>query len=75
MTPEKRSGRTEARSQTPTAASSAGRKPWIKKSTVDVVLEQITKQEKKVAQMEDAIKDERKALTKLQKAKEVLEAK
>lgn len=76
MTADKKTGQaTAVRSQTQTAASSTLRKPWVKKSTVDVVLEQIRKQERKVADMEDAIKDERKELTKLQKAKEILEAK
>lgn len=75
MTAEKKTDQaTTPRSQTQTAASNT-RKPWIKKSTVDVVLEQIRKQEQKVADMEAAIKDERKELTKLQKAKEILEAK
>ncbi|MCU1284091.1 MAG: hypothetical protein JWO13_441 [Acidobacteriales bacterium] len=76
MTAEKKSDQaTAARSQTQTAAPGTARKPWIKKSTADVVLEQIRKQEQKIADMEAAIKDERKEITKLQKVREILEAK
>jgi len=56
----------------PSAAST--RKPWIKKTPVDVVLDQISKQEKKVAEMRAAIVHEERELAKLNKAKAVLEA-
>jgi len=55
-------------------ASTSGRKPWIKKTPVDVVLDQIGKQEKKVADMRSAITHEERELAKLNKAKAVLEA-
>ena len=53
----------------------SGRKPWIKKTPVGIVLEQIGKQEQKVQQMEADLTRERRELQKLLKAKEVLEAK
>ena len=62
---------TEAR---PSASSSTGRKPWIKKTPVEVVLEQIGKQETKVAEMREAITHEERELQKLQQAKKVLES-
>ena len=56
-------------------AESSGRKPWIKKTPVGVVLEQIGKQEQKVQDMEAELTREKRELQKLLKAKEVLEAK
>ena len=63
-----------AQRATTTSTSTTGRKPWIKKTTVEVVLEQIGKQEQKVAEMREAISHEERALAKLQQAKKVLEA-
>jgi len=64
MTPQK----------TAPAPESSGRKPWIKKTTVDVVLEQIGKQEEKVAEMREELAHEERELAKLQQARKVLEA-
>ena len=50
------------------------RKPWIKKTPVEVVLEQIGKQEEKVADMRKELTHEERELTKLQQARKVLEA-
>ena len=58
---------------TATAAPTATRKPWIKKTPVEVVLEQIGKQEEKVAGMRAELTREERELAKLQKAKSVLE--
>lgn len=55
---------------TPTAA----RKAWIKKTPVAVVLEQIGKQEEKVAEMRTELTREERELAKLQEAKKVLAA-
>ena len=60
-------------SETPAAATST-RKAWIPKSPVDVVLDQIKKQEDRVARLQAEIDAEKVTLTKLRKAKEVLEA-
>jgi hypothetical protein len=58
----------------PTAPSTPGRKAWIKKTPVEVVLEQIGKQEEKVADMRTELAREERELSKLQQAKKVLEA-
>jgi hypothetical protein len=60
--------------QPTTTRTSTGRKPWIKKTPVEVVLEQITKQEDKVTQMREAITKEERELAKLQQARKVLES-
>jgi hypothetical protein len=66
---------TPAARQTATATTtSTGRKPWVKKTPVEVVLEQIHKQEEKVAEMREAISHEERELAKLQQAKKVLES-
>lgn len=57
----------------PTAEQPA-RKAWIAKTPVDVVLEQIGKQEKRVAALQKELDQEKLALAKLAKAKAVLEA-
>jgi hypothetical protein len=57
-----------------TAPSTPGRKAWIKKTPVEVVLEQIGKQEEKVADMRTELAREERELSKLQQAKKVLEA-
>ena len=50
------------------------RKPWIKKTPIDVVLDQIAKQQEKVDDLRTDLAREEKGLAKLQKAKAVLEA-
>ncbi len=63
-----------AKTATTTAAPDTIRKPWIKKTPVEVVLEQIGKQEEKVAGMRAELTREERELSKLQQAKKVLEA-
>jgi len=53
---------------------SSGRKSWVKKTPVEIVLEQIGKQEEKVAEMREALAHEEKELAKLQQARKVLES-
>lgn len=65
MTPEKAK---------PAATGTSGRKSWTPKTPVDVVLEQIAKQEKKVAGLQKELEAEKNSLTKLLQAKKVLEA-
>jgi hypothetical protein len=61
--------------KTATAATAAtSRKAWVKKTPVDIVLEQIGKQEAKVAEMRQELAREEKELNKLQQARKVLEA-
>lgn len=52
---------------------SSGRKPWIKKTPVEVVLEQIAKQEERVGEMREELTHEERELAKLQQARKVLE--
>ena len=63
-------------SQKPASApqQSTGRKAWIKKTPVEIVLEQIGKQEEKVAEMREELAHEERELTKLTQARKVLEA-
>jgi hypothetical protein len=56
------------------APEPTGRKPWIKKTPVEVVLEQIGKQEEKVAEMREELAHEERELAKLTQARKVLEA-
>jgi len=59
----------------PTAPAAATvRKAWTPKTPVDVVLEQIGKQEKRVATMQKELDQEKTLLVKLAKAKAALEA-
>jgi hypothetical protein len=61
-------------SETNTAQPKAGRKAWVKKTPVDIVLDQIAKQETRVNDMREELKKEERELQKLQQAKKVLEA-
>ena len=73
MTAERKSGVPQGKS-TPQPQTQSARKAWVKKSPVQVVLDQITKQEDKVNDLREALKKEERELTKLQQAKKVLEA-
>jgi hypothetical protein len=63
-----------AKAATATAQSTSTRKAWVKKTPVDVVLEQIGKQETKVVEMRKDLAREERELAKLQQARKVLEA-
>jgi len=58
----------------PSPQTASNRKPWVKKTPVEVVLEQIGKQEQKVAEMRAELQKEERELGKLQQARKVLEA-
>ena len=49
------------------------RKAWVKKTTVEVVLEQIAKQEGRVGELREELAHEERELAKLQQARKVLE--
>lgn len=69
MTPEKKTD------QSPTApASGHARKAWTPRSPVEVMLDQIKKQETKVAELQKELDTEKATLTKLLQAKKVLES-
>ena len=74
MTPERKTADTgpKAPSQ-PSTAEVSTRKAWKPKSPVDVVLDQIHKQEKKVADLQQELDREKASLNKLLQAKKVLE--
>ena len=58
---------------TPAPAKSEGRKPWKKKTPVEVVLEQADKLKAEIAEMEEEIKSKRKQLVKFEEAKKLFE--
>lgn len=58
----------------PAPPADTGRKPWIKKTPIEVVLEQIGKQEAHVADLREALEHEEHQLVKLQNARKALEA-
>jgi len=57
-----------------TVAATSTRKSWTPKSPVEVMLDQIAKQERKVVEMQKELDAEKSTLTKLLQAKKVLEA-
>lgn len=68
----------QSQSQPPAPAATSQpttkRKGWTPKTPVEVVLQQITRQEKRVGELRDELKKEEASLTRLQQAKRVLEA-
>jgi hypothetical protein len=59
----------------PSVTSTDGaRKPWIPKSPLEVFLEQATKQEKKVNELQAELDAEKAILSKLLQAKKILES-
>jgi hypothetical protein len=56
-----------------TATPATGRRAWVKKTPVEVVLEQLDKQEQRVAGMREELAHEERELAKLQQARKVLE--
>lgn len=62
-------------SQTASAkVDSTGRRPWKKKSPVEVVLEQADKLKAEIAQTEEDLKAKRKQLAKFEEARKIFEA-
>jgi hypothetical protein len=59
------------------AAGDSGtkRKPWVKKSPVEIILEQVAKQEEKVAALRKELAKEEGELKKMQDATKLLQAK
>lgn len=55
--------------------SGAKRKPWVKKSPVEIILEQVAKQEEKVAALRKELAKEEGELKKMQDATKLLQAK
>ena len=75
MTAEKKSDPApKSAVQGTTRVPSTTRKTWTPKTPVDVVLDQIAKQEKRVAQLQQALDTEKASLAKLLQARKVLES-
>ena len=60
--------------QQPPPLGKPERKPWRKKSPVEVVLEQADKLKSEIAEMEEEIKEKRKQLQRFEEAKKIFEA-
>ena len=73
MTPDKDSSKKTEQPPKPPGAGPT-RKAWTPRSPVEVMLEQITKQEKKVAELQKELEREKVTLNKLLQAKKVLES-
>ena len=58
----------------PAAAGKPERKPWKKKSPVEVVLEQADKLKAEIAEAEEELKAKRRQLEKFEQAKKLFEA-
>ena len=58
----------------PGIAIATERKPWKKRTPVDVMLDQIDRIRKEVAQKEDELKQAKRQLQKLEEARKILEA-
>ena len=76
MTAQKQpdSGGTHAARSAATSSPATGRKPWKKKTPVDVVLDQINRVREDVLEKEEELKQAKRQLQKLEEAKKVLEA-
>lgn len=68
-TPDQHQGRTAPQP----ASQSAGRKPWKKKSPVDVVLEQEDKLRKEIAEAETELSAKKLQLQKFEQARKLFE--
>jgi hypothetical protein len=75
MAPQKAASPRHTLTSAPTETSISSRKPWIKKTPVQVVLDQIGKQQEKVDALRADLTREERELAKLNKAKTVLEEK
>ena len=69
MTPEKKTA-----SNTQSAEQQTGRPRWVPKTPIDIVREQIEKQERRVEKARLEYETEKASLTKMLEAKKVLEA-
>ena len=78
MTPAKAVGttarKTTAENTSAAQTATSTRRPWIKKTPVEVVLDQIRKQEEKVSELREDLTREERELSKLQQAKKILES-
>ena len=59
---------------TPAGVDPSKRKPWIRRTPTDVVLDQIKKQEQRVAALQEELAREKRGLEKLEAARKLLES-
>jgi hypothetical protein len=71
-TTQPKSGGAESQPQTSAQTESTKRKSWVKKSPVEIILEQVKKQEEKVAELKKELAKEEGELQKMRKATELL---
>jgi predicted patatin/cPLA2 family phospholipase len=79
MTPAKSPDQGSSRSSIATTAATtstadSGRKPWKKKSAVEIVLGQIDRLREGVQQREEELKQAKRQLQKLEEARKILES-
>ena len=55
-------------------SAKSGRKPWIRRTPTDVVIDQIKKQEQRVATLQEELAKEKRGLEKLEAARKLLES-
>jgi hypothetical protein len=68
-----KAGGTEGQGQPPAEGSTtAKRKPWIKKTPVEIILEQVKKQEEKVTKLKEELENEESALKTMRDATKLL---
>ena len=60
--------------QTPQTPTASGRKPWKKKTPVEVVLDQAQKLKEEISEIEEDLKQKRKQLQKFEEARKIFEA-
>ncbi len=65
---------TESRGRSQTSGTAPERKPWKKKTPVEVVLEQAVKLKSEIAEMEVELQTKRKQLQKFEEAKKIFES-
>jgi hypothetical protein len=77
MTAQKHADQGSSGSRAATSAATtaqAGRKPWKKKTPVEIMLDQIEKIREGVAEKEEELKHAKRQLQKLEEARKVLES-
>lgn len=74
MPAPKAPGQTPGKTATQTAPVASERKPWKKKTPVEVVLEQAEKLKAEIAEGEEDLKNKRRQLEKFEQARKLFEA-
>ena len=75
MTPQKKGEAGGTQGGAAAGESSSKRKPWVKESPVEIIVEQVAKHEEKVAALRKELAKEEGELKKMQDATKLLQAK